>query len=243
MNRPLLVAAALCCTVFLASVGEARKIKREPPPATPAPPERVTSVEGITEYRLANGLRVLLFPDPSKPTVTVNITYLVGSATRTTARPAWPTCSSTCCSRARRSIPTIPTELNERRRAPQRHHLVGSHQLLRDFPRQRGKPALGARPASRTAWSIPSSPRELASEMTVVRNEFEMGENDPVGVLFKRVLSVAYLWHNYGNTHHRRAIGHRERADRAPAGLLPQLLSARQRHAAGRRQASTSRPR
>jgi zinc protease len=36
-------------------------------------------VEGITEYRLANGLRVVLFPDPSKPTVTVNMTYLVGS--------------------------------------------------------------------------------------------------------------------------------------------------------------------
>src|SRR3989442_14118982 len=42
--------------------------------------QRITSVEGITEYRLANGLRVLLFPDQSKPTVTVNITYLVGSA-------------------------------------------------------------------------------------------------------------------------------------------------------------------
>ena len=41
--------------------------------------ERVTSVEGITEYHLENGLRVLLFPDPSKPTITVNITYLVGS--------------------------------------------------------------------------------------------------------------------------------------------------------------------
>src|SRR5512141_3499357 len=41
--------------------------------------QRVTSVEGITEYRLANGLRVLMFPDPSKPTITVNITYLVGS--------------------------------------------------------------------------------------------------------------------------------------------------------------------
>src|SRR6516164_11103392 len=40
---------------------------------------RVTSVEGITEYRLANGLKVLLFPDQSKPTVTVNVTYLVGS--------------------------------------------------------------------------------------------------------------------------------------------------------------------
>ena len=27
---------------------------------------RVTHVEGITEYRLKNGLQVLMFPDPSK---------------------------------------------------------------------------------------------------------------------------------------------------------------------------------
>src|SRR6266705_1861918 len=37
------------------------------------------SVEGITEYTFPNGLRVLLFPDPSNPKVTVNMTYLVGS--------------------------------------------------------------------------------------------------------------------------------------------------------------------
>src|SRR6059058_3481471 len=41
--------------------------------------KKVTSVEGITEYSLPNGLRVLLFPDPSNPKVTVNMTYLVGS--------------------------------------------------------------------------------------------------------------------------------------------------------------------
>ena len=49
-------------------------------PSAPLPaPEKVSSVEGITEYRLANGLRVLLFPDPSKANITTNITYLVGS--------------------------------------------------------------------------------------------------------------------------------------------------------------------
>ena len=47
--------------------------------ALPAGVSRVTSVEGITEYQLKNGLRVLLFPDQSKPTATVNMTYLVGS--------------------------------------------------------------------------------------------------------------------------------------------------------------------
>ncbi|MEJ0045353.1 MAG: insulinase family protein [Rhodospirillales bacterium] len=48
--------------------------------ALPAGISRVTSAEGITEYRVAaNGLRVLLFPDASKQTTTVNVTYLVGS--------------------------------------------------------------------------------------------------------------------------------------------------------------------
>src|SRR6185295_8889750 len=51
------------------------------PPAKPpaAAPRQVTSVEGITEYVLGNGMHALLFPDPSKESVTVNVTYLVGS--------------------------------------------------------------------------------------------------------------------------------------------------------------------
>src|SRR5215472_6317620 len=51
----------------------------QPPAAAPGKPVKLTSVEGITEYRLSNGLHVLLFPDPTKPTITVNITYRVGS--------------------------------------------------------------------------------------------------------------------------------------------------------------------
>src|SRR5215211_2032223 len=60
------------------------RVSAQQPAAAPAPPagvERVTSVEGVTEYRLRNGLRVLMFPDQTKQTITVNITYLVGSAT------------------------------------------------------------------------------------------------------------------------------------------------------------------
>ncbi|MEY2594697.1 MAG: hypothetical protein RI972_2386, partial [Pseudomonadota bacterium] len=41
--------------------------------------QKVRSVEGIVEYRLPNGLQVLLAPDDSKPTTTVNVTYRVGS--------------------------------------------------------------------------------------------------------------------------------------------------------------------
>ncbi|HZI41712.1 MAG TPA: hypothetical protein VFD67_08410, partial [Gemmatimonadaceae bacterium] len=48
-------------------------------PSAGSSPVKGVSVEGITEYRLGNGLRVLLFPDKSKPQTTVNVTYLVGS--------------------------------------------------------------------------------------------------------------------------------------------------------------------
>src|ERR1700756_5558277 len=48
-------------------------------PPLPKGVTKATTVEGITEYDLANGLRVLFAPDSSKPTTTVNTTYLVGS--------------------------------------------------------------------------------------------------------------------------------------------------------------------
>src|SRR5260370_6918826 len=54
----------------------------------PAGVARVTSVEGVTEYRLANGLRILLIPDRSIDTVTVNVTSLVGSRQEGSAETA-----------------------------------------------------------------------------------------------------------------------------------------------------------
>src|ERR1035437_2608742 len=41
--------------------------------------QKVTSIEGVTEYAFPNGLHVLLFPDNSKPKITVNVVYRVGS--------------------------------------------------------------------------------------------------------------------------------------------------------------------
>ena len=49
--------------------------------AVPLPPGVTAgpSVEGLTEYRWPNGMRLLLVPDDSKPTTTVNLTISVGS--------------------------------------------------------------------------------------------------------------------------------------------------------------------
>src|SRR5260370_33151011 len=41
--------------------------------------QRITSVEGVAEYQLQNGLRVVLFPDQTKEKILINIVYLVGS--------------------------------------------------------------------------------------------------------------------------------------------------------------------
>ena len=57
---------------------------------------------------------------------------------------------------------------------------------------------------------------DLKSEFSVVRNEFESGENNPSRVLLQRVMSTAYLWHNYGKT----TIGSREDIERVPVANL-----------------------
>ena len=49
------------------------------PRAGAAEPKKLVTLEGITQYELDNGLQVLLYPDESRPTVTVNLTVYVGS--------------------------------------------------------------------------------------------------------------------------------------------------------------------
>ena len=42
-------------------------------------PKLIITVEGIKEYELTNGLRILLMPDASQTNIAVNIVYKVGS--------------------------------------------------------------------------------------------------------------------------------------------------------------------
>ena len=161
---------------------------------------RGPTVEGITEYRLANGLRIVLFADPSKPTATVNITYLVGSRHE---------------------------NYGETGMAHLLEHLIfkGSKNFLKpdaEFTR-RGFQNNGTTWLDRTnyystfqasddnlKWAIDwtadamvnsfIAKKDLDSEMTVVRNEFESGENDPTRVMLTRMQSMLFDWHNYGNS-------------------------------------------
>ena len=59
----------------------------------------------------------------------------------------------------------------------------------------------------------------LDTEMTVVRNEFERGENSPASILSERVASTAYLWHNYGKS----TIGSKDDLEKVPVNRLAEF--------------------
>ncbi len=165
-----------------------------------AAPVKVTEVEGITEYRLANGLRVLLFPDQSKPTVIVNMTYLVGSRFENYGETGMAHLLEHMLFKGTKSKhPDIGKELSSRgmrfngstwRDRTNYFELFQANDENLDW-------ALSME-ADRMVNSRVAR-KDLDTEMTVVRNEYERGENDPQNVLLKRFESIAYDWHNYGN--------------------------------------------
>ena len=168
--------------------------------AVPGKPEKVTSVEGITEYRLSNGLRVLLFPDPTKATITVNITYQVGSRNESYGETGMAHLLEHLVFKGTPKHPNIPQELTAHGARPNGSTWFDRTNYFETFQAsdENLKWALDLE-ADRMINSYIAK-KDLDSEMTVVRNEFELGENDPASILEERVLSTAFLWHNYGHS-------------------------------------------
>ncbi len=161
-------------------------------------PEKVTSVEGITEYRLANGLRVLLFPDASKPSMTVNITYLVGSRQENYGETGMAHLLEHLLFKGTPSHPDPTKTLTSLGGRANGSTWYDRTNYFVSFPASEANlvTALGLEADSMVHSFI--ARKDLDSEMTVVRNEFESGENDPENVTTQRVQSVAFDWHNYG---------------------------------------------
>jgi zinc protease len=204
MTRNLRFQALIVLSAALAApVWGAKKPKAPPPPpkvAAPAAPERITSVEGITEYRLANGLRVLLFPDQSKQTITVNITYLVGSRHENYGETGMAHLLEHLVFKGSPRHTDIPNELSAHGSRPNGTTSWDRTNYFETFNATEENLRWALDLESDRMVNSFIAKKDLDSEMTVVRNEFEMGENQPIGVLFKRILSVAYDWHNYANT-------------------------------------------
>ncbi len=184
-------------------------------PAAAALPAGVTqgaSVEGITEYNLKNGLKVLLFPDASKPTVTVNITYLVGSRHEGLGETGMAHLLEHMVFKGSTKHTNIPQELTTHGARPNGTTWLDRTNYFETFAAtdENLKWALDLE-ADRMVNSFIKK-EDLTTEFTVVRNEFEMGENSPQNVLNERVVSSAYLWHNYGKS----TIGNRSDIEKVP---------------------------
>ncbi|MGE5615535.1 MAG: insulinase family protein, partial [Bacillota bacterium] len=178
-------------------------------PASAAPlPQgvtRVTSVEGITEYRLPNGLKVLLFPDLSKPTITVNITYLVGSRMENYGETGMAHLLEHLMFKGTPKHPHIDQEFNRVGARSNGTTWLDRTNFFELFPASDANLEWAVEMESDRMVHSFIAKKDLDSEMTVVRNEYEEGENSPFSVLIKRLQSVAYDWHAYG----RSTIGNR----------------------------------
>ncbi len=177
---------------------------------------RVTTVEGITEYSLPNGLRVLLFPDQSKPTITVNITYLVGSRHEGYGETGMAHLLEHLVFKGSRSHPNIPQELTDHGSRPNGTTWYDRTNYFETVPATDANLdwALDLE-ADRMVNSFIAK-KDLDSEFSVVRNEFEAGENNPFRVTIDRVMDAAYRWHGYG----RSTIGNKADIEGVPIDRL-----------------------
>ncbi|MEZ5471906.1 MAG: pitrilysin family protein [Marinicella sp.] len=162
--------------------------------------EKVTSVEGITEYRMDNGLQILLFPDQSQETQTVNITYHVGSKHENYGETGMAHLLEHLVFKGTPSHPNIPKELTDHGAEPNGTTWTDRTNYFETF----------AASDENLEWALELeadrminsfiSREDLDSEMTVVRNELENGDNNPFRVLWQRMGSVSMDWHNYGKS-------------------------------------------
>jgi zinc protease len=179
----------------------------------PSGVQKVISIEGVTEYSFPNGLHVLLFPDNSKPKTTVNIVYRVGSRNEGYGETGMAHLLEHMVFKTSKSGREIFKELTDRS--------GGSFNGTTSYDQTMYFETFNASDDNlRWALQLESDrmvnmtmlKKDLDSEMTVVRNEMESGENSPMRILHERVMAAAYNFHNYGKT----VIGARTDVERVP---------------------------
>jgi zinc protease len=175
-------------------------------------PQKVATVEGVTEYRLANGARVLLFSENARPTITVNMTVLVGSRHEGYGETGMAHLLEHMVFKGTPTFPNVPKELRDHGANFNGTTNVDRTNYFETLPATDENLDFAIHlEADRLVHSYVKR-EDLASEMTVVRNEFERGENSPQAVLMQRIYAAAYEWHNYGKS----TIGNRSDIERVP---------------------------
>src|SRR5262252_9491073 len=174
------------------------------------------SMAGITEYTYPNGLRLLLLPDSGSSTITVNIVYLVGSRHEGYGESGM--------AHLLEHMNFIKSTHDRNIKKELEDHGARWNGTT-DYDRTNYFETVNASDEN-LRWALGLEAERMVNmrmekalldtEMTVVRNEFERGENSVSRVLEERVFSTAYLWHNYGKS----VIGSRVDIERVPIDRL-----------------------
>ena len=169
-------------------------------PSALAMAQRVTQVEGITEYRLPNGLRVLLAPDASKPTTTVNITYLVGSRHENYGETGMAHLLEHMLFKGTARSGNLMQALDKRGMNFNGTTFYDRTNYYETFPAQEDHLQWALEMEADRMVNSLIDRKDLDTEFSVVRNEMEAGENSPSQALWQRMASAAFDWHNYGKS-------------------------------------------
>ena len=188
----------------------------KPAPVAAAKAKRIRSVEGITEYTLDNGLQVLLFPDPTQSTVTVNVTYLVGSRHEGYGETGMAHLLEHMLFKGSKKHGNSMKAFDERGAWTNGSTWTDRTNFYETLPATGDNLEFALDVEADRMVNALIKPEDLKTEFSVVRNEFEMGENDPESILETRVVAAAYLWHNYGKD----TIGSRTDIEKVPVPAL-----------------------
>jgi zinc protease len=179
-------------------------------------PKKGVTIEGITEYRLDNGVQVLLFPDRSTANVTVNLTVLVGSRHEGYGETGMAHLLEHMVFKGTPTVHDVPKALRDHGARFNGSTWVDRTNYYETMPASDENLEFALRLEADRLVNSYVKREDLVSEMTVVRNEFEMGENSPENILSQRMMAVAYEWHNYGKS----TIGNRSDIERVPIDNL-----------------------
>ena len=179
----------------------------------------VTEADGISEYKLANGMKVLLLENRVAPVATVLVLYKVGSRNEAVGYTGsthllehmmfkgTPTFNKSKNTQIAATLQKIGAEFNATTWYDRTNYFetVPSDQLELAIKLE----------ADRMRNSFIAD-EDRQSEMTVVRNELERGQNEPMEVLDEAVYAAAFREHPY----HHPTIGWRADVEGVPTSRL-----------------------
>ena len=176
----------------------------------------ISEIEGIKEYYLQNGLKLLLIINPSQQNITINITYLVGSRHESKGEAGMAHLLEHMLFKGTPTFTDIKRVLQNKGALFNATTWFDRTNYYETLPANKSNLKFALNLESDRMINSFISKKDLESEMSVVRNEFEMCENNAIGILHDQIMSTSFRWHNYGKS----TIGNKSDIEKVPIYAL-----------------------